>query len=273
MPNKYDNQVLTSINGGSNKVRRALEVANQKAGMNFVGARLNTRSSALVNTLTSVKTGQVNRDRYHRMWQKPQVKAAFSFAIDGSDSMNYRRNCPSGNYWKECVSLVHALHTTCQGLGVDSASALVMYTYGEKDVPMASSKYRPVANIIKGLNDKWQKEYPGTLRSKRCIGGTSIVCYAETALDMIAQSTATHRIAFFLTDGEDYDKVYLESMRLQAQAQGIKLVGIGLGVQGDQLPNGISGTCALDIAPRMMSHLEKIIKSSVGVESNDKEII
>jgi len=147
---------------------------------------------------------------------------------------------------------------------------LVMYTYGNVDVPMASSIYKPVANIIKGLNDPWLKEYPTMLRKKRCDGGTSIICYAETAIDMIQATDATHRIAFFLTDGEDYEKQYLESMRLQAQSQGIKLVGIGLGVNGSDLPNGISGQSALEIAPRMMSHLEKIIKSTSGVESNDK---
>jgi len=270
MPNKYDTQVLSSINRGTNKVRRALEVANQKVGQNFIGARLNTRSSALVNTLTSVRTGQINRDRYHKMYQKPQVRAAFSFAIDGSDSMNYNTGCPSGTYWKECISLIHGLHTACQGIGVDSTSALVMYTYGDRDVPMASSSYKPVANMIKGLGDKWQRDNPDKLRKKRCNGGTSIICYAETALDMVSQSDATHKIAFFLTDGEDYEKAYLESMRQQAQAQGIKLVGIGLGVSGDRLPNGISGANALEIAPRMMDHLEKIIKSSTGVEANDK---
>jgi hypothetical protein len=270
MPNKYDNQVLASLNRGSNKVRRALEVANQKVGQNFIGSRLNTRSSALVNTLTSVNTGVVNRDRYHKMYQKPKVRASFSFAIDGSESMNYNNGCPAGNYWKECISLIHGLHTSCQKLGVDSTSALVMYTYGDCDVPMASSSYKPVANVIKGLNDKWQREHPDRLRKKRCNGGTSIVCYAETAIDMIEMSDATHKIAFFLTDGEDYEKRYLESMRLQAQSKGIKLVGIGLGVSGDRLPNGISGANALEIAPRMMDHLEKIIKSSTGVEANDK---
>ena len=270
MPNSYDNQVLSSINRGTNKVRRALEVANQKVGQNYIGARLNTRSSALVNTLTSVRQGQVNRDRYIKMYQKPAIRAAFSFAIDGSDSMNYSCGTPAGNYWHECISLVHALHTSCQTIGVDSSSALVMWTHGSADVPMASSTYRPVANIIKGFGDKWQRENPDRLRRKRCNGGTSIICYGETALDLVAQSDATHRIAFFLTDGEDYEKQYLESMRLQAQAQGIKLVGIGLGVRGDRLPNGISGQSALDIAPRMMEHLEKIIKASKGVESNDQ---
>ena len=270
MPNKYDNLVLSSINRGTNKVRRALEVANQRVGQNFIGARLNTRSSALVNTLTSVRQGQVNRDRYIKMYQKPQVRAAFAFAVDGSDSMNYRKGCPAGTYWKECISLTHGLHTACQGIGVDSASALVMYTYGDRDVPMASSSYKPVANMIKGFGDKWQRDNPDKLRKKRCNGGTSIICYAETALDLVAQSDATHKIAFFLTDGEDYEKAYLESMRQQALAQGIKLVGIGLGVSGDRLPNGISGQSALEIAPRMMDHLEKIIKSSTGVEANDK---
>jgi len=270
MPNSYDNQVLSSINRGTNKVRRALEVANQKAGHNYIGARLNTRSSALVNTLSSVRQGQINRDRYTKMWQKPAIRAAFSFAIDGSDSMNYSCGVPSGNYWKECISLVHALHTSCQSIGVDTASALVMYTHGEADVPMASSGYKPVANLIKGYGDKWQREYPDKLRNKRCSGGTSIICYGETALDLVSQSNATHRIAFFLTDGNDYEKQYLESMRLQAQAQGIKLVGIGLGVSGDNLPNGISGQSALDIAPRMMEHLEKIIKAPKGVDSDDQ---
>lgn len=271
MPNQYDNQILSSLGRGTNKVRRALEVANQKAGNNFIGARLNTRSSALVNTLTSVRTGQVNRDRYIKMYQKPSVRASFSFAIDGSDSMNYRNKTPSGNYWKECISLIHGLHTACQGIGVDSASALVMYTNGNLDVPMASSSYRPVACMIKDLGDRWQKDNSDKLRQKRCNGGTSIICYAETALDIVGRSSATHRIAFFLTDGQDYEKAYLESMRLQALAQGIKLVGIGLGVSGNRLPNGISGDSALDIAPRMMDHLEKIIKSSAGVDSNDKD--
>lgn len=270
MPNQYDTKVLSALGRGTNKVRRALEVANQKAGQNFIGSRLNTRSSALVNTLTSVRTGQVNRDRYLHMYQKPQVRAAFSFAIDGSDSMNYTQRSSSGSYWGECISMIHGLHTSCQSIGVDSTSALVMYTYGREDVPMASSSYKPVANIIKGLGDKWQKDTSDKLRKKRCSGGTSIVCYAETALDMVAKSDATHKIAFFLTDGEDYEKAYLESMRLQALSQGIKLVGIGLGVQGSDLPNGISGRSALDIAPRMMDHLEKIIKSSTGINSNDK---
>tara|TARA_B100001287_G_C22658506_1_gene519074 strand:- start:21 stop:836 length:816 start_codon:yes stop_codon:yes gene_type:complete len=271
MPNAYDTKVLSAINQGKNKVRRALEIQNQLVAPNFIGSRLNTRSSALVNTLTSVRTGMVNRDRYHKMYQKPKVRASFSFAIDGSDSMNYRNNTPSGNYWKECISMIHALHTSCQSIGVDSTSALVMYTYGDSDVPMASTNYKPVTNIIKGLDDRWQRDHPDLLRKKRCSGGTSIVCYGESAIDMIAQSDATHRIAFFLTDGEDYEKRYMESMRLQAQAQGIKLVGIGLGVSGDRLPNGISGYSALDIAPRMMDHLEKIIKSNTGVESNDKD--
>jgi hypothetical protein len=265
MSNAYDTQVLAALGKGTNKVRRALEVANQSAGLHFIGSRLNTRSSALVNTLTSVRTGQVNRDRYHKMYMKPRVRAAFSFAIDGSDSMNYSNKTPSGNYWRECISLIHALHTSCQSIGVDSTSALVMYTYGRDDVPMASTSYKPVANIIKPLGSPWQKENPYKLRQKRCNGGTSIVCYGETAIDLITQSDATHRIAFFLTDGEDYEKRYMESMRLQAMSKGIKLVGIGLGVRGDNLPNGISGKSALEIAPRMMSHLEKVIKSNKGI--------
>lgn len=269
MPNNYDNKVMSSMNRGLNRVRRALEVANMRAGKNQIGSRLNTGSSALVNTVTSVKRGLVNRDRYIKMYQKPQVRAAFSFAIDGSDSMNYSRQNEERSYWKECVSLVHALHTSCQSIGVDSASALVMYTYGNEDVPMSSTQYCPVINLIKGLGDKWHKDYPDLLRKKRCNGGTSITAYGEAAIDMLSGSDATHKIAFFLTDGEDYEKRYMESMRLQAMSKGIKLVGIGLGVSGDKLPNGISGQSALDIAPRMMEHLEKIIRSENAVQSND----
>lgn len=270
MPNPYDKQIQISINSGVNRVRRALEVANQRVGQTQVGVRLNTTSSALINTVTSVKTGLVNQDRYLTEYQKPKVSAAFSFAIDGSDSMNYNCGVPAGSYWKECVSILNALHTSCQSLGVDSTSGLVMYTYGREDVPMASTNYSPVINLIKGIGERWKKDYPDQLRKKRCNGGTSIVSYGEAAIDMLSNSYATHKIAFFLTDGEDYEKMYMESMRLQALSKGIKLVGIGLGVNGDKLPNGISGSSAMDIAPRMMTHLEKIILSNKGVQSDDQ---
>ena len=271
MPNPYDNQVCASISKGANRVRRALEVANQKVGSHLIGSKLNTRGGALVNTLVSAHRGQINKDRFIRTYQKPKVRAAFSFAIDGSDSMNYqKRYINSGTYWKECISLIHALHTTCQRIGVESSSSLVMFTHGSADVPMASTSVRPVANMIKDFNNNWQKSYPDKLRNKRCNGGTSLISYAETALDMVSQSDATHRIAFFLTDGECSGKRYLESMRLQALNKGIKLVGIGLGVNADRLPNGISGSSALEIAPRMMTHLEKIILSKTGIDSDDQ---
>lgn len=273
MSNKYDRELHLHLNKGRNRVQRALQVANQLVGSNYIGSRLNTSSSAMVNTLTSIKSrGVVHKNTFIQMYQKPEVKAAFSFAIDGSDSMNYNQpHTRSGTYWKECISLLHALHMTCQNIGVETCSSLCMYTYGESDVPMASSRYKPVVNMIKGLNERWTKDLPDRLRKKRCSGGTSIVSYGEAAIDMIAQSNATHRIAFFLTDGQDYEKRYLESMRLQALSQGIKLVGIGLGVEGDSLPNGISGHDAMDIAPRMMSHLEALIKSKTGIESNDSK--
>jgi hypothetical protein len=257
----YDQKVLASVSRGGNRVRRALEVANQNADSSYIGARLNTRSGALVNTIASVYQGNVNKDRYIKMYQKPAIRAAFSFAIDGSDSMNYSSGTPGGNYWKECISLVHALHSSCQNMGIESSSALVMYTYGNVDVPMASTRYKPVANIKKEFKRPWVKENCNKLRKVRCGGGTSIVCYGETALDLVSSSEAEHRIAFFLTDGEDNEKCYLESMRLQALTQGIKLVGVGLGRAGSDLPNGICGQSALEIAPRMMGHLEKVIKS------------
>ena len=80
---------------------------------------------------------------------------------------------------------------------------------------------------------------------------------------MVEEIDADHKVAFFLTDGECGTKRYLESLRLQALEKGIKLVGIGLGVKGDGLPNGMTGRSAADIAPSMMDHLCQLLKEKI----------
>ena len=72
----------------------------------------------------------------------------------------------------------------------------------------------------------------------------------------------THRLAFFLTDGECNEKVYLESLRLQAKAKGVTLVGIGLGVDGRDLPNGIDGYSAEEISVKMVDRIVEVLRAN-----------
>jgi hypothetical protein len=262
--NSYDKQCNTKLTRNSNRVRRALEEANRKVGESLVGIRLNTRSKALTNTLIYAQSGRENNDRYIKMYRKPKVEASFSFVIDGSASMGHSERVPAGTYWGECVSLLYALHKTVEKLQIASCSAVCHYqdVPFEELAPLSSTDCFPVLSIIKPLNGKWCDKLPNKLRKKKPSSGwTSLVSYAEGAIDMIKTSPARHRIAFFLTDGNSGDKKFLESIRLQALSKGIKLVGIGLGVSGYDLPNGIWGKNALEIAPKMMEHLEKIIKT------------
>ena len=259
-----DYQKITSQSmGGANALRRALELAYQKKAPTQVGVQLNR--SSLARTITYAKMGQVNRDRYQRQFQKPQIKASWSFAIDGSASMGWSghsRLTP----WQEVLGVVNALHTASQRMGITSSSALVHFQ-GQGEHPTlestpqgSSSGLKPTASIIKSPNESWNTSLLPRLERVNMKGGTSLVAYAETAIDMVSGGEADWKIAFFLTDGESTDKKYLESIRLQCLTRGIILIGIGLGVSGVGLPNGLSARTAEELAPLMLHHISEVIR-------------
>ena len=255
----YDyNHIVSQSMAGANALRRALEIAYQKKSPTQVGVQLNR--SALSRTITYAKMGQVNRDRYQRQFQKPEVKASWSFAIDGSASMGWSQH--SYSPWQECLAVVHALHETSQRMKIKSSSALVSFKGDDDDEyypKRSSTRISPIARVIKSPSEHWDSKLLPRLESVNMNGGTSLIAYAETAIDMVKSTEADWKIAFFLTDGESDDKKYLESLRLQSLTKGIILIGIGLGVRGDGLPNGLSARRATDLAPLMLHHIGQVV--------------
>ena len=81
----------------------------------------------------------------------------------------------------------------------------------------------------------WKDTYLEPMLSHRP-GGYKPISYAESAIDILNMDGVTHRIAFFLTDGQCNEKQYLESLRLR-QSKGVTLVGIGL-VEGEAYLTG-----------------------------------
>jgi hypothetical protein len=258
----YQSEVSNKAQAGANLVRRELAVQNQAPSPTRAGGRLNT--NVLPRTLISARSGYRNKDRYVHPKRKPSVNCAWSFAIDGSDSMSYRNNTPEGNYWKECVALLHALHSSSQKIGVHSQSALVFFegSWNTECAVGSSTNVRPVAKVIKAFHEPWKESYCEPLKRVKMGGGTSLVSYAEVAIDMVRQSNAKKKVAFFLTDGDSRDKVYLESLRRQALWEGITLVGIGLGTSGNRLPNGVTARNAIELAPLLMSHILSVLKGN-----------
>lgn len=255
-----DYQKITSQSmGGANALRRALELAYQKKAPTQVGVQLNR--STLARTITYAKMGQVNKDRYQRQFQKPEVKASWSFAIDGSASMGWRDNLNQPTPWQEVLGVINALHLASQRMGITSSSALVHFQgdYDNEAPEGSSTSTKPIASIIKSPSDHWDSSLLPRLEGVNMKGGTSLTAYAETAIDMVQTREADWKIAFFLTDGDSSDKVYLESLRLQALTKGIILIGIGLGVKGTGLPNGCSAKTASQLAPLMLHHIAQVV--------------
>lgn len=263
------NPIKPAIQGGLNKIRRQLEVANQAVGLRPIGVRLNR--SALTRSVVAVNAGYVNKDRYERMYSSPEVSAGFSLVVDMSDSMSYSNNIGGsvGNWWNECCLLVDALADGFQRIAVDTAVAGCFYEYNHHTPEGSSTHSSPIIALAKSPHEKWTPDHFKKMKESRPTGGTDLICYAEAALHLARQMDATHKIAFFLTDGQCSTKRFLESLRQQAQAEGIKLVGIGLGLDGSDLPNGVSASSGMEVARKITGHIEKLLKSKTGIEAND----
>ena len=240
---------------GSNQIRRALEdyardKTTHKEGVTF-------KQSRMVQGLALAKRGIVDNNLYNSRKQVVKVQAGFSFASDHSSSLTWG----GGRYWKEICLLLAGMHDLADKLGVLSSSALVRLRWGDDTRSDCSTRQVPHMIRLLDHNQKWREPYFWKVKERRPCGGTSLICYAESALKMARElPDCTHRIAFFLTDGDCEEKIYLESLRQSAAAEGILLVGIGLGINGKGLPNGISGNSAEDISQQMCKVLTNLLK-------------
>lgn len=261
MTQRKTKELMATMNKNANKLRRELEVQNLAEGTHYMGTQLNR--SALVKGVVQAKVHMQPRDLYHKVYRDPDVNAAFSFAIDSSSSMHWNYTPDGTDYWKECHYLLDALHLTLERIGIKTASASAGYSggYYETKAAGASTPVTPVAKVYKEFHERWT---PSSYKkfTLKANGGTCVISWAEVAWQLARESDAQYRMAFFLTDGEDNSaRPYLESMRVQALSEGIILVGIGLGLSGVGLPNGISGRNAEQISAHMLEHLYKIIKA------------
>ena len=80
---------------------------------------------------------------------------------------------------------------------------------------------------------KWDTRNNSKLFNVYMNGGTHIATYAQTAIEMASTLPTDQKIALFITDGYCSSVSYLESLRQQALAKGITLVGVGIGDVGE----------------------------------------
>jgi hypothetical protein len=209
-------------------------------------------SSRLAQGYVALERGYLHPRLFTNIKRRPKVSAGFALACDHSVSLN-------GGGWDEVCLLLGAIHSMADSLGVKSTSSIVHFA-PDRELSGAgvSTHYVPQPKLFLAPSEPWKDAYLPRLIAYEPRGYTSLVCYAETAIDMALKLECQHKLAFFLTDGACGEKKYLESLRLQALAQGVHLVGIGLGVEGAGLPNGIDGFSAEEIAAKMVGSIKAI---------------
>ena len=223
------------------QLRRVLEDEQAQNVTWRQGVTLNSRK--MVQGLIKHRVGVHEKDLFNRKKQVQRVRAGFSITLDHSASMNdYGR-------WAQVAYLLGGIHSLADKLDVASRSGVCRFSGNN-------------AICYEAVEEKmaWKDSHLSQIVGFRPAGGTNLVAYANAAIDMASTLDATHKVAFFLTDGHCSNKPYLESVRMQALSRGIHLVGIGLGDYGNGLPNGMQGDNAIEISEIMVDSLIKIMK-------------
>lgn len=266
MTTKRTKELKIRMGKYGNKLRRMLLEQNSVQGTSVIGVTLNKR--ALVRGYVNSFTGVPTPDLMVKSYADPEVNACFTFAIDSSSSMNWNYAANRESMHKEAHALCDALLLTLGNLGFETAAAGAGMNYDSDSPEGCSTRCTPVAYIYKERHERWTTKSAKERFPKDSNGGTCVVSWAEVAWQLAKESSATYKFAFFLTDGEDDNaKQYMESMRRQALADGVILIGIGFGVQGEGLPNGISSKDTDKIADAILEHICKVIKGGKeGVE-------
>ena len=111
-------------------------------------------------------------------------------------------------------------------------------------------------------SQKWDSRNFDKLFNVYMSGGTHIATYAQTAIEMAEMLPTDQKIAMFVTDGYCSSVSYLESLKQQAKAKGITLVGVGIGDVSPQVakafPNGIYASNGLKLGTFCLSSGSKV---------------
>lgn len=249
--------VRKNILSTKNKLRRVLEDLDRENEYWREGVTLNRRR--LAQGYVGLEKGRIDHKLFTKRRIVTKMSAGFALACDHSSSLR------GGFYtspWAEICYLLGGIHSLADSLGIKSSSGIVRFSSTYVD-SQASSCWRPNVAVAVDNHMHWKDAYLKHLLSYKPHGGTSLIAYAESAIDMaLKMEGVTHRIAFFLTDGECKERVYLESLRLQAKARGVTLVGIGFGMSGRGLPNGISGYSAEEISIKMTDRIVEVLRAN-----------
>lgn len=239
-----------------NKLRRALEDIDRSNQYWREGVTLNRRRIA--QGYVGLEKGHLDHRLFTKRRIEKKVKAGFALASDHSTSLNGGRHT---SCWAEICYLLGGIHSLADSLGIKSSSGIVRFNHVYSN-NSASSPNCPHVSVAVDESMHWKDAYLEPLLSYKPRGGTSLISYAVSAIDMaLRMDDVTHRIAFFLTDGQCREKQYLESLRLQALGEGVTLVGIGLGVDGRGLPNGIEGNSAEEISVKMVDRIVEVLRA------------
>jgi hypothetical protein len=245
-----------------NVLARKLRSANTDKGLYYRGRTL-AGGRHLINTFKAVQSNRDNDDRFRVISVDPKVSAGISIAIDCSGSMDSA--CPAwggiGRHsrWENIAILLNGILPALDRIGVKTYAGLVDVIGTDNQMGYKGSVFE-----ITNPNQKWRTENYKKLYDLYMSGGTHIATYALTAIEMAEELPTSQKIALFITDGYCGSLRYLESLRQQALAKGITLIGVGIGdvdVQTAQsFPNGIYARNGLVLGEHLLSHLAKVVE-------------
>ena len=242
---------------GANILRKLFMTQAMSKGVKIEGNSLN--GMALTRSFISARSCRENNDRYITQVRKPKTRCAFSFAMDFSGSMTSRPTKKDDTFlgnsssWERVIGSIHAITNVAESIGIKSKIGFVQFDSREFEI-----------GILKDFEQKaWSDEYAQQITRLSPFSGTDISFYARASIYMLENIEADHKIAFFLTDGEDWQfEQYAYSLNELAKSKNITLVGIAFtqNPKVDHLPNGVFCTDTKQLGDIIFKHLEKTLK-------------
>jgi len=243
--------------GGRNRLQLALQKDFQSKGFYRQGASL--AGNRLVKTLTAALDGRVNEDRYKRSFQEPEVTASVSITLDISGSMDSAINRGGKSKYEEVVACAYALSAILRKMGVEVSVALCDFAQD----PCNQGTTMP---IIYPLVWGGKEVVPiGDALKVSPQAGTLVSAYAWAAVEMAEQSTAHHRLALYMTDGQCSSSGECKSIARQALKSGIRLVGVVYESSWevpsiDDHPHATRATTPEEFGGVILHHLAEVVK-------------
>lgn len=242
---------------GANILRKLFMTQALSKGHRVEGNSLN--GMALTRSFVSARACRDNTDRYISEVRKPKTRCAFSFAIDFSGSMNGSPTRKADSFleysssWERVIGTIHAITHVADTIGIKSKVGFVQFESNEFEI-----------GVLKDFEQKaWTDDYAQKVSNLSAYSGTDIRFYARASIYMLENIEAEHKIAFFLTDGDDWQfPDYAYSLNELAKSKGITLVGIAFTTKKDvdHLPNGVSCTDTKELGDIIFKHLEKVLR-------------